>query len=140
MIRKIKLSDQKNYYILGNELNSNFNKAFNLDRILNQKYNYIYVYDDNNKILGFIHIQTSFDEADIINIVVDKNNRNQGIGKQLINYVIDDNKLTALNLEVRTKNPAVLFYQKLNFKIYRTIKKYYIDDDAYFMKKVKDND
>ena len=34
MIRKIKLSDQKNYYILGNELNSNFNKAFNLDKIL----------------------------------------------------------------------------------------------------------
>lgn len=135
MIRKIDIGDEEDYYQLGLELNSEFNKLFNLPELLNKEYNYIYVYEDNKKILGFIHIQKSFDEADIINIVVGPNYRKRNIGKSLINYAIRINSLSILNIEVRTHNPAVDFYKILGFKIYRTIKKYYPNDDAYFMKK-----
>ena len=140
MIRLINKSDNLTYIELGKELNNNFNKLFNLDDILLKNYNKIYVFIDNSKVVGFIHIQISFDEADIINIVVDKNYRCQHIGSQLINYAVTQNNLKCLNLEVRTKNPAVNFYEKAGFKIIRTISNYYDNDNAYFMKKVISND
>lgn len=136
MIRLINKTDYVDYYELGKELNDNFNKLFNLDDILLKDYNKIYVFIDKSKVVGFIHIQVSFDEADIINIAVDKNYRCQHIGSELISYVITDNNLKCLNLEVRTKNPAVKFYEKEGFKIIRTISNYYDNDNAYFMKKV----
>lgn len=140
MIRKIELSDQDYYYKLGEYLNFDFKKLFNLDEIINKKYNYLYVYEENNQVQGFIHLQQSFEEADIINIVVNKANRNKHIATLLIDYAINKNNLKILNVEVRTKNPAVDFYKKLDFIIYRTINNYYENDNAYFMKKVITND
>lgn len=140
MIRKINIDDELIYNDLGQELNINFNKLFNLNDILNKKYNSIYVYCENEIVLGFIHIQISIDEADIINIAVDKRYRCQHIGSKLIDYAIGQKKLKALNIEVRTKNPAVKFYEKIGFNIIRTIQNYYENDNAYFMKKVINND
>ena len=90
----------------------------------------------DNKLSGFIHIQQSFDEADIINIITCKQYRNQHIATKLIDYCIEKHNLKALNLEVNINNPAVNFYLKNGFKIIRKIPKYYNNDDAYFMKRV----
>lgn len=140
MIRIINEKDKLAYNTLGAELNDKFNDLFNLDNILKNNYDKVYVYIINDKVLGFIHIQVSFDEADIINIAVDKGYRCQHIGSELIDYAIINNKLNSLNLEVKTKNSAVQFYEKEGFKIIRTIPNYYENDNAYFMKKVINND
>ena len=136
MIRKISLDDEKQYNELGQELNENFSKLFDLNNELSKDYSHIYTYQIDNKLAGFIHIQQSFDEADIINIITSKQNRNQHIATKLINYCIEKHNLKALNLEVNINNPAVNFYLKNDFKIIRKIPKYYNNDDAYFMKRV----
>lgn len=136
MISKINEEYKLDYYRLGTKLNSNFSYLFNLEETLNKEYNLIYGYIENDKLLGFIHITTSFDEADIINIVVDDYYRKKGVGKKLIEYVIKRFNLKAINLEVRQSNDAINFYKKMGFKIIRTIANYYHNEDAYFMKKV----
>jgi len=136
MIRKISLDDEKQYNELGQELNENFSKLFDLNNELSKDYSHIYIYQIDNKLAGFIHIQQSFDEADIINIITSKQYRNQHIATKLINYCIETHNLKALNLEVNINNPAVNFYLKNGFKIIRKIPKYYNNDDAYFMKRV----
>ena len=135
MIREINLNDITKYNELGQNLNHNFEKLFDLKKTLEHNYNKIYVYEDVD-ILGFIHIQISFDTADIINIVVDDKYQRKGIGTRLLDYAIKDNSLKEINIEVRTKSKAVIFYLNNNFKLIRTIPNYYSNDDAYFMKKV----
>ncbi len=135
MIDKISLDYENDYYHLGSKLNDNFTYLFNLEQTLNKPYNYIYGYFENKKLLGFIHIILTIDEADIVNIVVDDYYRKKGIGKKLVEYTIKKFNLKALNLEVRQSNEAVIFYQKMGFKIVRKIPNYYHNEDAYFMKK-----
>lgn len=136
MIDKVSLEYSDEYYHLGSKLNSNFSYLFNLEETINKPYNYIYGYFENDKLIGFIHIILSIDEVDIINIIVDNYYQKRGIGKKLIEYTIKKHHLKALNLEVRESNDAVIFYQKMGFKIVRKIPKYYRNEDAYFMKKV----
>lgn len=136
MIRNITVNDINIYNKLGKELNKDFSNLFDLNKELNNKYNKIYVYDLDGLIIGFIHIIVSFDVADIINIVVDQKYRNKGYGKELIDYVIKNNNLEELNIEVRKSNKAVNFYLNNGFKIIREIPNYYNNEDAYFMKKV----
>ena len=135
MIRKINLNDSYYYNELGLLINNDFTKLFNLEDVLKYDYNKIYVYEENGLILGFIHIKQSFEEADIINICVNKEHRRKKIGTKLINYVIKTDDIKELNIEVRKSNPAVLFYINNDFKIIREIPNYYGDEDAYFMKK-----
>ena len=100
----------------------------------NQK---IYGYYKNNIILGFIHLTISFDEADIVDINIQKDFRNQGLGSSMINYALCTNNLKKLNLEVRENNiNAIKFYEKLGFVKVRTIKNYYGNENAFFMIKV----
>ena len=136
MIDKISKEYENDYYHLGYKLNDNFSYLFNLEKTLNKPYNFIYGYYENNKLIGFIHIILTIDEADIVNIVVDDYYQHKGIGKKLIEYAIKKHQLKALNLEVRQSNDAVNFYLKLGFKIVRTMPNYYRNEDAYFMKKV----
>lgn len=136
MIDKVKLEHINEYNHLGHKLNENFSYLFNLEENINKPYNYIYGYFQNDKLIGFIHILLTIDEADIINIVVDDYYRKKGIGKKLIEYCIKKHDLKALNIEVRQSNEAVNFYQKMGFKMVRRIPNYYHDEDALFMKKV----
>ena len=136
MIRNININDIDVYNKLGNELNSDFNVLFDLNKALNNKYNKIYVYELNKQIIGFIHVLISFDSADIINIIIDEEYRHNGYAKKLIEHTIISNNLKELNIEVRKSNDAVNFYLKLGFKIIREIPNYYHHEDAYFMKKV----
>ena len=136
MIDKISKEYENDYYHLGSKLNNNFSYLFNLDQTSNKPYNYIYGYYENDKLLGFIHIILSIDEADMVNIVVDNYYRKKGVGKKLIEYIIKKHHLNAINVEVRQSNDAVNFYLKMGFKTLRMIPNYYRDEDAYFMKKV----
>lgn len=136
MIRKMLPSDYSLIYKLGSQLNINYAKLNKLDDIINDNNQKVYVYIINNNVVGFLHITISFDEADIIDIITSKEYRNHGIGNSLISYAIKDNNLKKINLEVRESNKiAIEFYQKMNFKKVRIIKKYYGSEDAFFMVK-----
>ena len=136
MIRKMLPSDYNFIYKLGAQLNINYAKLNKLDDIVNDNNQKVYVYIINNNVVGFLHITISFDEADIVDIITSEEYRNHGIGNSLISYAIKDNNLKKINLEVRESNKiAIEFYQKMNFKKVRIIKKYYGSEDAFFMVK-----
>lgn len=136
MIRKAKLQDEQSINKLGELLNPKYSKLFKLKDILNEKYSWIYVYEDDNKIKGFLHATVLDETVDIVNIVVDPNYRNQKIASNLLDYLISDISTTVklITLEVSVENiPAVNLYQKFGFEIVNCRKNYYPNGDAYLM-------
>ena len=79
------------------------------------------------EIVGFAGIFINIDIVEVMNIVVKKNCRHQGIGQKLLEALIQiarQTKLDRLSLEVNSKNePAVNLYKKLGFKNIRSEKK-----------------
>ena len=72
----------------------------------------VYVYEDNQEILGFIGLNDEYIEG----IFVSDEMQSFGIGKALLNYVKD--KRSKLFLNVYQKNTrAISFYQREDFKI-----------------------
>ena len=78
------------------------------------------------------------EEADIMNIVVKKNFRNQGIGYQLLKSLIQltkEKNLHTLTLEVMEENyPAIHLYKNFAFKQIGIRKNYYQNKNALIMK------
>lgn len=92
-------------------------------------------------IVGFAGYIPVLDEADISNIVVRKDYRNQKIGSLLLERLIDLAhyiNLKVLNLEVRKSNvPAIKLYEKFGFDVCGIRKNYYDNvEDAVLMKKI----
>ena len=96
------------------------------------------VVKDNSKIIGFAGIKVTLPDCDIMNIVVKKDFRNQGIGSLLLKELINLSKslnVKNLFLEVNEKNtPAILLYNKFGFKKISTRKNYYEDNNAIVMR------
>lgn len=96
------------------------------------------VVKDNSKIIGFAGIKVSVPDADIMNIVVKKDFRHQGIGSLLLKELISLAKsfdIENLFLEVNEKNtPAISLYNKFGFKKISTRKNYYKNNNAIVMK------
>lgn len=72
----------------------------------------VYVYEDNQEILGFIGLNDEYIEG----IFVSDEMQSQGIGKILINYVKDKRKKLFLNVYQKNTR-AISFYQREDFKI-----------------------
>ena len=70
----------------------------------------IFVYEDNSRICGFIGIVEGY----IAGIFVDKDYRNHGIGKMLIEYVKQYYDVLTLNV-YRKNERAVSFYHRQGF-------------------------
>lgn len=70
----------------------------------------IFVYEDNSRIYGFIGIVEGY----IAGIFVDKDYRNHGIGKMLIEYVKQYYDVLTLNV-YRKNERAVSFYHRQGF-------------------------
>ena len=84
---------------------------------------------DENTIVGFAALKVILDEADIMNIVVKKDFRHNGIGsvllENLINYSKDLN-LKTITLEVNENNlSAIRLYDKFSFDKLGIRKNYY---------------
>ena len=89
-----------------------------------------------SKIVGFAGIWFSVDDAHITNIVVHKEFRHNGIGRILLEKLIELAKVkSSLTLEVNTKNEnAQKLYLKYGFENLGIRPKYYKNlDDAYIM-------
>ncbi len=113
-----------NYNILKEELESPNSK-------------YIMAKTNDGEIIGFAGIKILLDNADIMNIVVKKSCRNQGVGNLLLNSLVSickDLNLLSLSLEVNEDNlPAIHLYEKFGFKQIGLRKKYYLGKNGIVM-------
>ena len=91
------------------------------------------------EIIGIAGLKKIFDQADIMNIVIKKTYRNQGIGTLLLENLIllaKDLNISTLFLEVNEQNkPAIHLYEKLGFEKLGVRKKYYNNNNGIIMKK-----
>lgn len=96
--------------------------------------------NDEKVILGYCCVWYIADFAEITNIAVAPKFWRQGIGQDILIYVIEKakkNKCMYMNLEVKSTNiPAILLYEKIGFISVGQRKKYYKDNsDAILMTK-----
>ena len=83
--------------------------------------------------MGFAGILKIIDEVNIMNIVVRKDKRNEGIGSKLLDEIFKiakQQKAQSITLEVNENNlPAIKLYQKFSFEQVGLRKKYYRNTD-----------
>lgn len=108
--------------------------------MLNENRRYIVAKSEKNEICGFAGILINYDMGEIMNIVVKKDKRQQGIGQELLNALIilaEKTGLESLILEVNEKNrSAIRLYEKNGFQEVGERKKYYHNvDNAILMQK-----
>ena len=74
---------------------------------------------ESNRVVGYVGSQSVMGWADMMNLAVDPDYRNRGIGRELVAQLIKrlkENEVTCLTLEVRVSNtPAVNLYNSLGF-------------------------
>ncbi|MCV6546907.1 MAG: ribosomal protein S18-alanine N-acetyltransferase [Cohaesibacter sp.] len=82
-----------------------------------------------DKIIGFVLVRSLLDEAEILTIAVDPDQRKTGAAEQLMRQLMRNlyaDRLHKLFLEVdETNQPALLLYQKLGFQKVGERKGYY---------------
>ena len=109
-----------------------------LKEVTNPLAKYFLVKDDEN-ILGFAGVWIIFDEGHITNVAIHPDYRGNGLGKYLMNSLIEgciSQNCNSITLEVWESNlPALKLYDKLGFKVAGKRKRYYSDngEDAIIM-------
>jgi ribosomal-protein-alanine N-acetyltransferase len=99
-------------------------------------YTFILVFKENNKYVGFLIYQLLYESAEIIDIFVIDEYRNKGIGKALINKMLENKQIEKVTLEVKKDNKnAIMLYNSLGFKPVSIRKGYYNGIDAILMLK-----
>ncbi len=133
MIRRIKLEDidrvvELELSTLGTTLGREM-----LVELLDNSFSYIYVYEENNIIVGYISYSFDGDIAEMLNFAVDKGYQGRGIGNFLLSYTLselDDMKAKSAILEVREGNlRASSLYFKYGFRLIHTRKNYYSNNE-----------
>jgi ribosomal-protein-alanine N-acetyltransferase len=91
---------------------------------------------NEGKVVGYIGVEKILDEVHIINMAVHPDYRGQGVGKRLMQHVLNDEEV--FFLEVRTSNnTAKSIYEHYGFKVINIRKGYYADGaDAYVMRRI----
>ncbi len=98
----------------------------------------IYNYIEDNKVLGYLEIRLVDKVIDIMNLFVNEENRNQGIASALMNEMFNKEDYNRIMLEVNENNvEALKLYSKLGFKEISLRDRYYGEDTAIIMEKVK---
>lgn len=99
-------------------------------------YTFILVFKENDKYVGFLIYQLLYEAAEIIDIFVLDEYRNKGIGKALINKMLENKQIEKVTLEVKKDNKnAIMLYNSLGFKPVSIRKGYYEGIDAILMLK-----
>ena len=130
--------------LISNCLETNFDDFWNYNVFkteLENKTSKYLVAKINNMVVGFAGIIPIIDEADISNIVVHKDFRNQHIGSYLLEALLSlaiSLNIKTINLEVRESNvPAIKLYESFGFEVCGLRKKYYNNsENAILMKKI----
>jgi len=97
-----------------------------------------------DKVVGYVIGIPYNDEGHVISLAVSEGYRNLGIGRALMNKIIEifqnEKEVSKIRLEVREGNKrAISFYEKMDFKVFEKIEEYYEDGEtAYVMiKRIK---
>ena len=138
MIRKYNLNDVSKIEELENQV-----FGYNLGSYLKINYQneffYAYVYEDGEKIIGYISANYDGEVLEILNFCISPVFQHMHKGSELFNYLLSDIKgVKRVVLEVNEKNQnAISFYKKYGFEIINIRKEYYENKfDAYLMEKV----
>lgn len=132
----------KDLEIIKENLQKDFDEFWNenilREELLCQDRKYIVV-KESNEILGFAGIWISPIDVELMNIVIKKDKRNKGIGKKILDEIINlakSTNLEYLTLEVNEKNViACKLYKNAGFNVIGIRKKYYNNtDNAIIMK------
>ena len=95
-----------------------------------------YIYEEE-QCIGLISISIIYERAEINYIVVKKENRRNGIGTKLLEYVftiLKKQNIETISLEVDcTNTSAIEFYKKHGFKTKTIRQNYYGKNDGYLM-------
>lgn len=136
MIREYTSSDIEAINEIGKLIKNDFASVYKISE-LNKDYLGIYVYLEDDKVVGFLEYEYHFEITDIINIAVSTIHQNKGIGEALINYLITNTKSNKIMLEVRENNESALnLYNKCGFVEINRRKKYYDGEDAIIMERM----
>ena len=121
----IKISDfkEKDFSSVKNLLIAGFSKNFDNDinlNFINDQSNFGFVAVNNETIIGFasIHIIEKLNRRSCLieDVVVDKNERGKGIGKLLIEHLINFSKSKSCDkIILNSKESNIPFYNKLGF-------------------------
>lgn len=86
-----------------------------------------YVIENDDVVIGYIGRYYFFQEAEVLNFVVDESYQRQGYGQKLFDKMVKDMKdVKKITLEVRASNiKGINFYTKNGFKQLGVRKKYY---------------
>ena len=129
MIRKIKNNDLE---ILKDIIKREFNNLYQ-----DNPYSAWLIYEENNKIIGFINYDIIYDKSEIEYIYVLEEYRRQNIASKLLNQMIEElnqKNIKNITLEVNENNKAAInFYKKFLFKEVAVRKNYYKDGNALLM-------
>lgn len=95
-------------------------------------------FDPSGRLAGYICPMQILDEGHILNVAVDPDLRGAGVGRLLVQQVLDDCQAanaSFVSLEVRESNlPAISLYKKMGFEEMGRRKRYYENgEDALMM-------
>ena len=98
----------------------------------------VYNYMDGETVLGYLEIRLVDGVLDIMNLFVNEEERKKGIATALLNEIIEKEDYNRIMLEVNENNQEALrLYSKLGFKEISLRDRYYGEDTAIIMEKVK---
>ncbi|MGO3018009.1 MAG: ribosomal protein S18-alanine N-acetyltransferase [Anaerococcus sp.] len=142
MIRRMELYDVDQVYFIENQsFFEPWSKEILVREMKINKFLEHFVYESDEKILGFYIANYILDEAEIYTIAVREEYRGQKIASKMLNHLVERCKkreITKIFLEVSTKNDqAIKLYEKFSFKKVGLRKNYYrkTNEDAYIMRK-----
>lgn len=98
----------------------------------------VYNYMEDEIVLGYLEIRLVDGVIDIMNLFVSEDQRKKGIATSLMNEMIEKEDYNRIMLEVNENNTeAIRLYTKLGFKEISFRERYYDEDTALIMEKVK---
>ena len=136
MIRFFKTEDIVKIKELGMQITPDFVKTNDLEKIKEDKFTKILVYEQEKEVIAFLMYTELEETIDIIDIIVEEKYRDKKIASGFLDYLISEMKesVKLMTLEVRRSNiPAIHLYEKFGFSIVNIRKKYYQDEDAFLM-------
>ena len=98
----------------------------------------VYSYLDGEKTLGYLEIRLVDGVVDIMNLFVNEEDRKKGVATALMNKMMDEEDYSRIMLEVNeNNNEAIRLYTRLGFQEINLRERYYGEDTAIIMEKVK---
>lgn len=110
------------------------------NELVSNPYGYYVVALENDKVVGYGGMWILFEECHITTIAVDPKRRREGIGRKIMEHLIEKAKeqdVDWISLEVRVSNiPAQNLYKSLGFEMVGIRRKYYQpnNEDAIIMR------